>query len=134
MPDLFKIFAVNIAIVGPRPLLIKDMVFMNDEQRRRHTVRQGLTGLAQVNGRNSISWEQKLDYDLKYIQHVNLFKDIAIIFKTAISVFKRSGVVREGTQSDIDFGDWLLQEEKITQEEYDEKVALAKSIAARRGK
>ena len=119
--ELFNILIGNMAIVGPRPLLVKDLVFMNENQRRRHSVRQGLTGLAQVNGRNNITWEQKLEYDLRYIDKVTLFGDLLIIFKTALKVFKRSDVVRDGTSSDIDFGDWLLKEGKIDKEYYDEK-------------
>ena len=121
LPELFNIFIGDMSIVGPRPQLVRDMVFMNDEQRKRHLVRQGLTGLAQVNGRNNISWEQKLDYDLEYINRITLFNDLSIILKTVGKVFKRSDVVREGTSSDIDFGDWLLLNHKITQEEYDSK-------------
>ena len=121
LPELFNILIGNMAIVGPRPLLVKDLVFMNENQRRRHSVRQGLTGLAQVNGRNNITWEQKLEYDLRYIDKVTLFGDLLIIFKTALKVFKRSDVVRDGTSSDIDFGDWLLKEGKIDKEYYDEK-------------
>jgi lipopolysaccharide/colanic/teichoic acid biosynthesis glycosyltransferase len=122
LPELFNIFIGQMSIVGPRPLLVKDMLFMTEEQRKRHSVRQGLTGLAQVNGRNCISWEDKLNYDLKYIEKITLWKDVKIIFLTVFKVFKRSDVVREGTESDIDYGDWLLKEGKITEEEYCNKI------------
>lgn len=128
LPELFNIFIGSMSIVGPRPLLVKDMVFMSDEQRNRHNVRQGLTGLAQVNGRNTISWEDKLNYDLRYINHITFCGDLAILFKTVIKVFKRSDINREGTESDLDFGDWLLREEKTNQKEYDKKIAQAKDI------
>ena len=98
------------------------MVFMTDEQRRRHTVRPGLTGLAQVNGRNRITWERKFEYDLEYIKKISLWKDIKIFFKTVFKVLKRSDIEREGTVSDIDYGDWLLEKGLISKEEYDEKV------------
>lgn len=118
LPELFNIFVGHMSIVGPRPQLIKDMWFMSDEQRNRHNVRPGLTGLAQVNGRNAIGWDKKLEFDLIYIRRITLWRDIAIIFKTVGKVFKRSDINREGTESDLDFGDWLLKEGKITQEEY----------------
>ncbi len=128
LPELFNIFIGNMSIVGPRPQLIRDMVFMSDEVRKRHTVRPGLTGLAQVSGRNNISWEEKFNFDLKYIEKITLFNDIKIIFMTVFKVLKRSDIEREGTVSDIDYGDWLLQELAITKDEYDEKQNIAKQI------
>ena len=128
LPELFNIFIGNMSIVGPRPQLVRDMVFMNEEQRKRHRVRPGLTGLAQVSGRNNITWEEKFEYDLKYLEKISLWKDLKIIFATALKVVKRSDVEREGTVSDIDFGDWLLQKGEVAQEEYDEKQAEAKKL------
>lgn len=128
LPELLNILVGNMAIVGPRPQLVRDLVFMTDEQRVRHTVRPGLTGHAQVNGRNNITWEEKFDYDLKYISKITLFGDLKIIIKTALKVLKRSDTVREGTDSDIDFGDWLIKEGKVTKEEYDEKQNEAKEL------
>lgn len=128
LPELLNIFLGHMSIVGPRPQLVKDMVFMTDEQRKRHLVRGGLTGLSQVSGRNNISWEQKFEYDLQYIKKISLFGDIKIIFLTAFKVLKRSDVEREGTVSDIDFGDWLLEKGEITKEEFDAKVNLSKEI------
>ena len=128
LPELFNIFIGHMSIVGPRPQLVRDMVFMSDEQRMRHNVRPGLTGLAQVNGRNNITWEEKFDWDLKYIKKITLWADLAVIFKTVLKVLKRSDVEREGTVSDIDFGDWLLQEGKVSQETYDAKQTEAKEL------
>lgn len=119
LPELFNIFVGDMAIIGPRPQLVKDMAFMTDEQRKRHNVRPGLSGLAQVNGRNNITWEEKFEYDLKYINKITFFGDFGLIFKTIFKVFKREDTVREGTASDIDFGDWLLKNGNITKEEYD---------------
>ncbi len=130
LPEFFNIFAGQMAIVGPRPLLVRDMVFMTAEQRSRHNVRQGLTGLAQVNGRNAISWEQKLEYDLEYVKHITIWKDLAIFFKTIGKVLGRSDINREGTASDIDLGDWLLQEGKVTEDEYRTKQSEAKEMLA----
>ena len=120
-PEALNIIKGDMSVIGPRPQLIRDLVFMNNEQRKRHNVRPGLSGLAQVKGRNNISWEQKFEYDLAYIKKLNIFYDIGIIFMTIGKMFKRSDVAREGTSSDIDFGDWLLQEGKVSQEEYNNK-------------
>lgn len=128
LPELLNILIGHMSIVGPRPQLVRDMVFMTDEQRMRHSVRPGLTGLAQVNGRNAISWEDKFKYDLQYIKRITLFGDINILFRTVFKVLKRSDVVREGTVSDMDYGDWLLQENVITQEDYDKKQEEAKEL------
>ncbi len=128
LPELFNILCGSMSVVGPRPQLVRDMTFMTEEQRRRHDVRPGLTGLAQVNGRNNISWEQKFAFDLAYVEKITFWRDIKILFKTVGKVFKGSDTVREGTVSDIDFGDWLLQEGEVSKEEYDEKQAEAKTL------
>lgn len=128
LPELLNILIGHMSIVGPRPQLVRDMVFMTDEQRMRHSVRPGLTGLAQVSGRNNISWEQKFEYDLQYIKKITFWRDLKIIFQTAFKVFKRSDVVREGTVSDIDYGDYLLQELTITKAEYNKKQEEAKEL------
>ena len=133
LPELINIFIGNMSIVGPRPQLVRDMVFMDEKQRKRHTVRPGLTGLAQINGRNNASWEQKFENDLKYIRKITIWGDIKIIFSTVFKVLGGSDVVREGTVSDIDYGDWLLQEGTITQEKYEEKQTEAK-VLLQRGK
>ena len=128
LPELLNILVGDMAIVGPRPQLVRDMVFMSKEQRVRHSVRPGLTGLAQVSGRNNITWEEKFNFDLEYMQKITFVGDMKIIFRTVAKVFKAEDVVREGTSSDIDFGDWLLQEGKVDKAEYDEKQKQAKDI------
>ncbi len=128
LPSLVNIALADISIVGPRPQLVRDMTFMTDEQRRRHDVRPGLTGLAQVNGRNNITWEKKFEYDIEYINKITFLGDIKIIFKTIGKVLKRSDTVREGTVSDMDFGDWLMTEGKIDRETYDAKQEEAKEM------
>ena len=115
-------------IIGPRPQLVRDMVFMTDEQRKRHEATPGLTGLAQCSGRNNMTWEQKFEYDLEYIKKVTLLGDLKIIFKTAISVFKREGINEEGMETAMDLGDYLLQKNAVTEEEYNEKQAEAKEL------
>lgn len=129
LPELINILKGDMSIVGPRPLLVRDMVFMTTEQRKRHNVRQGLTGLAQVNGRNNITWEQKLSYDLEYIQNITFLNDIKIIFQTAFKVLKKEDVVREGTVSDIDLGDYLLAKGEVTDSQYKELMQQAKELS-----
>ena len=126
--ELVNVFIGDMSIVGPRPQLVRDMVFMTEEQRVRHTVRPGITGLAQVNGRNNITWEQKFEYDLEYINRLTMALDIAILWKTVAKVIKRSDTVREGTVSDVDFGDWLLSEGKVDGEVSKEKQKEAKEL------
>ena len=127
LPELANIAVGHLGICGPRPFLVRVCVFMTEEQRRRHDVRPGLTGLAQVNGRNNITWEQKIEYDLQYIDSgITFIGDMKIIFQTVGKVLKRSDTVREGTVSDMDFGDWLKMEGKVDQETYDAKQAEAK--------
>lgn len=129
LPELLNILVGDMSIVGPRPQLVRDMVFMTPEQRKRHTVRQGLTGLAQINGRNKITWEQKIEYDLQYINSgITFIGDIRIIFQTVSKVLKRSDTVREGTVSDQDFGDWLMLEGKVDLNEYNKKQLEAKEL------
>ena len=128
LPELINLLKGDMSIVGPRPQLVRDMVFMTPEQRMRHTVRPGLTGHAQVNGRNNITWEQKLDYDLVYIERITLWKDMRIILQTVGKVFKREDTVREGTVSDVDYGDWLLQEGKVDKTSYEAKQKEAKEL------
>ena len=95
LPELFNILRGDMAIVGPRPLLVQYLERYSEEQRHRHDVRPGLTGLAQVNGRNAISWNEKFRLDLEYIKNITLFGDIKIIFQTAFKVFKRDGISSE---------------------------------------
>ena len=131
LPELINILKGDMAVIGPRPQLVRDMVFMSDEQRRRHSVRPGLSGLAQVNGRNVITWEDKLNWDLKYIEKITFLGDVKIIFETLDKVFKRADINREGTASDMDFGDYLLAKGEVGKEEYDMKQAEAKELLRR---
>ncbi|AIT10006.1 hypothetical protein LO80_08505 [Candidatus Francisella endociliophora] len=132
LPSLINIIKGDMSIVGPRPLLIKDMVFMSDEQRERHLIRPGLTGLAQVSGRNNISWKNKLAYDMDYLKKESFFLDFKVVCRTFLKVVKRSDINRNGTDSDLDLGDYLLLAEEITKNDYDlrinEAVSLLKEI------
>ena len=106
LPSLLNILKGDLSIVGPRPLLVQYLPLYNKEQRRRHEVRPGLTGLAQVNGRNAISWELKFKYDIQYLNNITLFNDIKIIMLTIKKVFIREGISSESSvTSEIFTGD-----------------------------
>lgn len=92
LPELFNVLRGDMAVIGPRPLLIKYLPLYNAQQKRRHQVRPGLSGLAQVNGRNAISWEEKFELDIRYVNSISFIGDIKIIFKTFKKVFKREGI------------------------------------------
>jgi undecaprenyl phosphate N,N'-diacetylbacillosamine 1-phosphate transferase len=118
LPELFNIIKGDMSIVGPRPQLVRDMVFMTSEQRHRHCVLPGLSGWAQVNGRNGITWEEKLLLDLEYIDAITFLQDWKIIFMTVAKVFQRDGVSAKGMDTAEDYGDYLLREKKITVDEH----------------
>ena len=128
LPELFNILKGDMSIVGPRPQLVRDMVFMTKEQRRRHKVTQGLTGLAQVSGRNNISWEEKLAYDQEYVKHITFLGDLKIIFKTIGNVLKKEDINTDGMATAEDFGDYLLRTGQVDQKTYDRKQRIARKI------
>lgn len=92
LPELFNILKGDMSLIGPRPLLIEYLPLYNKEQKRRHCVRPGLSGLAQVNGRNAISWEEKFNYDIEYVENLSFLLDLKIMAKTIFKVFTREGV------------------------------------------
>lgn len=129
LPEAFNILNGTMSVIGPRPQLVRDMVFMTDTQRMRHTAKPGLSGLAQVHGRNAISWEDKLDWDLKYIKNVSLAGDIKIVLDTVKKVFvKQEGITQGDMATAEDFGDYLLRTGKTSQSIYAQKQAEAKAI------
>jgi lipopolysaccharide/colanic/teichoic acid biosynthesis glycosyltransferase len=128
LPELFNILKGDMSIVGPRPQLVRDMVFMTQEQRKRHGVLPGLTGWAQVNGRNCVTWEEKLNFDLQYIDDVSFLGDWKIIFITISKVFKRDGISTEGMETAEDLGDYLLRDNKITEDEYYTAINESKKL------
>ena len=103
LPELWNIFKGDMSIVGPRPLLVQYLPLYNEEQRHRHDVRPGLTGLAQINGRNGISWEKKFQYDVQYVNGITFWGDMKILILTVASVFKREGISSESSVTMEDF-------------------------------
>lgn len=103
LPELFNVLKGDMALIGPRPLLVKYLPLYNDEQARRHEVRPGLTGYAQVNGRNTITWEDRLKLDVEYVDNVTFLNDWKIIFKTIKTVFKREGISEKGSATMDEF-------------------------------
>lgn len=129
LPEVFNIINGDMSVIGPRPQLVRDMVFMTNEQRERHSVRPGLSGLAQVNGRNSISWEDKLNYDLQYIKKITFLGDIKIVFQTVQKAFiKHEGITKEDMATAEDFGDYLLRTRQVEKSQYDSLQSMAKEI------
>ena len=127
--ETFNILKGDMSVIGPRPQLVRDMVFMTDEQRMRHTAKPGLSGLAQVKGRNAITWEEKIDWDLKYIEKVTFINDVKILFETVKVAFIRQEGITDGENATaLDYGDALLKAGRISKDEYDVKQKEAKEI------
>ena len=129
LPEAFNILNGTMSVIGPRPQLVRDMVFMSKEQRMRHTAKPGLSGLAQVNGRNAISWEDKMNWDLKYIKKVTFKEDLKIILDTVKKAFiKQEGITQDDMATAEDLGDYLLRTEKVDSKNYEIKQEEAKDI------
>jgi len=92
LPQLFNVLKGDLSLIGPRPLLVEYLPLYNDLQRKRHKVRPGITGWAQINGRNAISWSEKFELDLYYVEHISLNLDLTILFRTLLIIIKRSGI------------------------------------------
>ncbi len=104
LPEAFNILKGDMSVVGPRPLLVRYLPLYNDHQKRRHEVRPGLSGLAQISGRNAISWEEKFDLDVEYVDNITFLGDVKIILKTVISAFVKSeGISQEGQATMSEF-------------------------------
>ena len=127
LPEAFNILKGDMSIIGPRPQLVRDMVFMDDKTRMRHTAKPGLSGLAQVEGRNAITWSQKFEWDLKYIEHVSFVNDLKILVNTVLKVFCKG---ESSAELDVtyDYGDALLKAGDVSREKYDALQAEARNI------
>ena len=131
MPEAINILRGDMSVVGPRPLLVKDYVFFDENIMHRQDIKPGLTGLAQVNGRNNISWEKKFEYDLKYCKKVDLWRDVGLIFKTIFKAFgKKENINRDGFATDEDYGDYLLNNGLISKDIYNNKIIKSKEMLA----
>ncbi len=106
LPELFNILKGDMSLIGPRPLLVRYLPYYTEEERHRHDVRPGLTGLAQVNGRNALGWEDRFRYDLYYVEHLGFLMDLKIIGMTAGKVLKRSGTLSGADQTVADFDEY----------------------------
>lgn len=135
LPEVFNIVKGDMSLIGPRPQLVRDLVFMTRRQRRRHMVRPGLSGLAQVNGRNEIDWEEKLEWDLRYVRRITVSGDLKILLQTVFKAFvRREGITEQGMATAEDFGDFLLRSARITKEVYEKKQHQAERMLRRYGK
>ena len=122
LPEAINILKGDMSVVGPRPQLVRDMVFFSESQMQRQSVTPGLTGLAQISGRNGITWEEKINFDLEYIKKITFLGDCKIIFQTVWKAFVKSeGISQEGMDTAEDFGDYLLRIGEVTEDEYNEK-------------
>ena len=125
LPELINIFKGDMSVVGPRPQLVRDMVFFSDEEMQRQSVLPGLTGLAQINGRNNISWEDKFKYDLQYIKNISFLEDMRIIYRTVFKVAGQDDINTDGMETAEDYGDWLLRKNLINEDIYYQKSMQA---------
>lgn len=128
LPELINILKGDMSVVGPRPQLVRDMVFFTPEEMKRQSVLPGLTGLAQISGRNNIDWKERFRYDLQYIQHITFLEDMRIIYRTIFKVGAQEDIATEGMETSEDYGDWLLRRNRITSDDYAESQMRAKRI------
>lgn len=112
LPELINILKGEMSLIGPRPLAVQYLAYYTEEERHRHDVRPGLSGLAQVNGRNSLQWETRFKYDLEYIDNITFFNDVKIIYMSVKKVFAKEDVVVRGTGKTMDFDAYRIQQQK----------------------
>lgn len=110
LPEFVNILKGEMSLIGPRPLAVCYLPYYNETEKHRHDVRPGLTGLAQINGRNGLNWEERFSYDIEYVNNITFINDVKILFKTVYKVFKKDGVVTRGTGKTIDFDEYRKQQ------------------------
>ena len=131
LPEAFSILKGDMSVIGPRPQLVRDMVFMTDQQRMRHTAKPGLSGLAQVKGRNAITWEDKLNWDLNYIEKISFWGDLKLVFETVkVAFIKQEGITDGENVTALDYGDAMLKAGKVSREKYDLLQEHARNLIA----
>ena len=128
LPQLFNIIKGDMSFIGPRPRMVQECVFLDEEHQQRFQVRPGITGWAQVNGRNNITFDKVVEYDKEYVENVSFAFDLKILFKTIGCVIKRKDINKEGTVSNEFHGDYLLRTEQISREYYNSKITEAKEL------
>lgn len=128
LPELLNIIKGDMSVVGPRPQLVRDMVFFTPEEMQRQSVLPGLTGLAQISGRNNIDWKERFHYDLEYIKNITFMNDMRIIWRTVFKVSQQDDIATDGMETSEDYGDWLLRKKAIDQETYDDGQHKAKQL------
>lgn len=106
LPELVNILKGEMSLIGPRPLAVCYLPYYNEKEKHRHDVRPGLTGLAQINGRNTLNWEERFAYDIEYVNNITFASDLKILFKTFYKVIKKDGVVTRGSGKTIDFDEY----------------------------
>lgn len=131
LPELINILKGDMSLIGPRPQLVRDMVFMSKKQRMRHIVRPGLSGLAQIKGRNAISWEDKLNWDLEYVRDISFLSDVKILLITIKKVFGKNESSAELDVTD-DYGDALLKNGLVDCKKYDSLQKIANKLIRQR--
>ncbi|MGN1317347.1 MAG: sugar transferase [Acutalibacteraceae bacterium] len=112
LPEAFNIIKGDMSVIGPRPLAVQYMPFYSEEEMHRHDVRPGLSGLAQVNGRNSVSWEEKFEYDISYVNNITFLNDVKIIIKSVTTVLKHEGIGERGVDELTDFDVYRAEQNK----------------------
>ena len=129
IPEAINILKGDMSVIGPRPQLVKDYVFFDEEIMKRQSVKPGLSGLAQVNGRNNISWEDKFKYDLEYVSKMSFFRDVGLVFKTIFKAFvKKENIDKDGFATDEDYGDYLLRTNLIDTNQYKDGIVKATKL------
>lgn len=114
LPELMNIIKGDMSIIGPRPLAVEYLPYYTDEERMRHSVKPGLSGLAQINGRNTASWEQRFQDDLNYIANITFYHDVKIMMKTLVKVMKRADVGEAGVDTPMDFDQYRKEKQKAS--------------------
>lgn len=122
LPEFINILKGEMSLIGPRPLAVCYLPYYNEKEKKRHSVRPGLTGLAQINGRNALNWDKRFAYDIEYVENITFINDIKILFKTVLKVLKRDDVIISGTGKTIDFDEYRrAQLEEIKNIKYENK-------------
>lgn len=121
LPELINILKGDMAVIGPRPLVPQYLPYYSDKERHRHDVRPGLTGLAQINGRNCLNWPERFSFDVEYVENITFSLDVSIIFKTVLKVLKHSDITTRATGEVIDFDKYRISENEESQ---DAKVSV----------